>query len=109
MSDKIKIVNTDYSKRKYPGIEVNYNLEQLELNELNVLEQFGLEGINLHEFKNLQRADVFIQNFIRKNNRNQFLRNDEIIKDQLIYAKHENCVFTFNTKKFCQTNLGELS
>ncbi len=41
-------------------------------------------------FKNLQRADIFIQNFIRKNNRNQFLRNDVIIKDQLIYKKHEN-------------------
>ena len=78
------------SQRKYPGIEVNYNLEQLELNELNVLKQFHLEGINLHEFKNLQRTDVFIQNFIRKNNSNQFIRNDVIIKDQLIYKKHFN-------------------
>ena len=53
-------MDADDSKRKYPGIEVNYNLEQLELNELNVLEQFHLEGINYHELKTLQRTDVFI-------------------------------------------------
>ena len=85
LSDKNKIMDADDSQRKYPGIEVNYNLEQLELNESNVLEQFHLEGINLHEFKNIQQTDVFIQNFIRKNNNNQFIRNDVIIKDQLIY------------------------
>jgi hypothetical protein len=60
LSNKNQIVDADDSKRKYPGIEVNYNLEQLELNELNVLEQFHLEGINYHELKTLQRTDVFI-------------------------------------------------
>jgi hypothetical protein len=52
--------------RKYPGIEVNYDLSNVELEELNILQSYKIDGIEAEKFKLFQHSDIEIQKLISK-------------------------------------------
>ena len=46
--------------RKYPGIEINYDLKQENTEELNSLLTFEVTGIEVNQLEKLQKEDSFI-------------------------------------------------
>ena len=77
--------STDVDQRKFPGIEINYDLSEVELQELNILEAFQVEGIEASELRHLQQEDSFIQKFRQQKleNRQWILNNDIVFRKEI--------------------------
>jgi transposase InsO family protein len=72
--------------RKYPSIEIGYNLQDEQLAEINVLTHFNLEGISQNELYDKQLNDIKIKNIIQKLNNNDKATCDTyIIIEGLVY------------------------
>ena len=78
------------SERKYPGLEINFNLERISLDELNVINEFHVKNVDITTFQRLQNEDSFIQHFIKRNGNHQFVNDKVVMKDKLVYKKDKN-------------------
>ena len=69
--------NNVSSERIYPGLEVDFSLERINLDELNVLNELYVK--NVATFQRLQH-------FIKRNG-HQLVNDKVVIKDKLVYKK----------------------
>ena len=78
---------TEIKHRKYPGIEVSYDLSSQELQELNSMEIYKIEGIDREKFKDFQLLDRGIQIIVQEDrDKNRQSKAVEIL-DGICYKK----------------------